>query len=166
MSGPGGGPGGGGGGGPSGPMPKPPPSALPKNAAELEMTLARMLDGQTVRAAEAILKSFMAKRDCVPAFMQQIVGSQRPELRQMAAVLLRDCIWRHWSKVAGDVQAKVKQALVQRLLAEPHRLVRLALCSLISSIARYLVPQHKWNELLGTRLLTPDATRHDRPHGR
>jgi hypothetical protein len=67
----------------------------------------------------------------------------------MAAVLLRECIWKHWRKLKGDVQAQVKTALMKRLLVEPHRLVRLALCGLISAIARYLVPQAKWNDLIG-----------------
>ena len=75
-------------------------------------------DTAQIQGAEAQIKALLKRPENVPAFMSQIQHSQHPAVRQMAAVLLRRKINRHWQKLGEATQTAIKQVLLQSVLHE------------------------------------------------
>lgn len=123
---------------------------LPRNVEELQQVLLMMQgpETETIKRATAILKLFMKKADSVVPMMQQLKDSPILEVRQMAAVLMRKRLPALFKKLPEAAQNEVKAALLERLVAEPGRPVRLGVAALISSVAQRLVPDGKWPDLL------------------
>lgn len=107
------------------------------------------------------MNDFLKQPASIPALLQQITESTSVQARQMAAVLLRRKIRPLWSPTPADVKTALKAALLQRLTAEPVRVVRRSIAALIAKIAEETVPKNKWPELLDflfqmTRSPSPD----------
>lgn len=123
---------------------------LPRNPQELEACLIGMTipDTEQVAKANAVLKAFLKTPEGVEGFLLQLANSQRPEARQLAGVLLRKKLWSKFKAMPAEKQEGVKKMLLERVVAEPLRPVRIAVAALISSLAKRLVPDNKWKELL------------------
>lgn len=80
--------------------------------------------------------------------MTQIKGNPDTPIRQVAAVLLRRKIGSHLKSLPEPTQDEIKTTLLDRLVNEPERPVRLSVAALISEIAKKLVPNGKWDPLL------------------
>lgn len=80
--------------------------------------------------------------------MQQLQTHPGAGIRQIAAVLLRRKIATHFRKQSEAAQTTIKQSLLDRLVNEEKRAVRLSVAALISALGAKLVPANKWNELL------------------
>ena len=130
--------------------PRPPTHPLPTNPAELEHVLSLLLapDNAAIARATTIMNDFLKQPASIPALLQQITESTSVQARQMAAVLLRRKIRPLWSSTPADVKTALKAALLQRLTAEPVRVVRRSVAALIAKIAEETVPKQKWPELL------------------
>lgn len=124
--------------------------SLPQNAEQLEKTLAACLapDTKVIEQATAIMKQFLKQPICVEPLMQQIQSSNLVEARQMAAVLLRRSLNKHWKKINPDVRKKIKASLLERLVQEPHRPIRVAISALISGLAKKLSKESSWEEII------------------
>ena len=129
---------------------RPPTHPLPTNPAELEHVLSLLLapDNSAIARATTIMNDFLKQPASIPALLQQITESASVQARQMAAVLLRRKIRPLWSPTPADVKAALKAALLQRLTAEPVRVVRRSIAALVAKIAEETVPKNKWPELL------------------
>ena len=127
-----------------------PTHPLPTNPAELEHVLSLLLapDNAAIARATLIMNDFLKQPASIPALLQQITESASIPSRQMAAVLLRRKIRPLWSSAPADVKTALKAALLQRLTAEPVRVVRRSVAALIAKIAEETVPKGKWPELL------------------
>jgi hypothetical protein len=125
-----------------------PAPPLPSNPAELEQVLLGMSapDTQQVKQSETILRHFLKSADCVLPLLQQITSSQAVVARQLGAVLLRQKINSLWKKLSPEVRTQVQGLLLERLVNEPERLVRLNVAALVSSIAKHTVAINKWPE--------------------
>ena len=58
---------------------------------------------QTIKAAEAALKQLSGQPAIVAELLVRLAGSPSTEVRQLAAVLLRKRITKHWTKLAQPV---------------------------------------------------------------
>ncbi|KAF1332198.1 Importin-like protein, partial [Globisporangium splendens] len=117
---------------------------------QLEACLLQLTNPNTeqIKQAEAALKPYLKKISSVGGLMTQLQLSQKAEVRQLAALMLRKKLFKHWPKIDEGTQAGVKQALLARAAEDPVPVVRSAVATLISSLALHEVPSGKWPELM------------------
>ena len=101
-----------------------------------------------VRQGEIFLKQYMKTPDCIVGFLTHIQRSQNVSVRQLAAVLLRMVVNKHWEGLNNNIQVNLKSTLISMLVNEPHKLPRRAIASVISRLAKHQLPGNKWPELL------------------
>jgi importin-4 len=126
---------------PSSPLP------LPE---QLEQALTDMgvPDTDVVKRATAILKNFLRKPQAVMPMVQAIKSSANPQVRQMAAVLLRSVIVKRWKKMSDEQRKAVQNTLLGVVGSEKVRPVRYNVAALVASIARVTVPLGHWDGLI------------------
>lgn len=105
-------------------------------------------DTEQIKQAEAAIKVYLKKIVSVVGLMTQLQHSAKPEVRQLAALMLRKKLFKHWPKLDEPTKAGVKQALLARAAEDPVPVVRSAVATLISSLALHEVPAGKWPELM------------------
>mmetsp|Transcript_34463 Transcript_34463/g.60479 ORF Transcript_34463/g.60479 Transcript_34463/m.60479 type:complete len:1030 (+) Transcript_34463:1481-4570(+) len=115
------------------------------NTAQLEQILILIATGQELQAASKFLKRYMKSSISVEELLTNLLGSQHANVRQLASVLLRKNIMKHWKSLEAKA-TEIKQALLFRLTAEPEALVRRNLASLIARMSETLLSS--WPELL------------------
>ena len=125
---------------------------LPKTPEQLEHLLLSVLNPATVQEATGTLVKFMKKKACVAPLVQQVQSSSRIEARHMGAVLLRARVPFLWTKLPSDVKQASQAILLDRLVSEESRPVRLAITALISQVAKQSVPRKEWPNLLDSLL--------------
>jgi len=103
-----------------------------------------------LRRATLLIRKFLDKPEAIMPLVQQIETSQHAEVRQVAAVYLREQIEEFYKKVPADIKPKLKGFLITKLVSLTNRAERLAIGAAISSIAKYaFVDENEgWNELL------------------
>ena len=101
-----------------------------------------------VRQGEIFLKQYMKTPDCIVGFLTHIQRSQNVSVRQLAAVLLRMVVNKHWEGLNNNIQVNLKSTLISMLVNEPHKLPRRAIASVISRLAKHQLPGNNWPELL------------------
>ena len=68
-------------------------------------------------------------------------------IRQLATVYLRKLIGKHWMMLAEPDQAKTKNLLLERFIAEPVSVVKKNIADVIGQLGKILIPQKLWPEL-------------------
>ncbi|CAM9783964.1 unnamed protein product [Ascophyllum nodosum] len=123
---------------------------LGADPAMLEQLLMEMFvpDTSQIKKAEALLKVYTREPACVPPLLQQMRSSQHEQARQLAAMLLKKKIMLHWKTFNEQEKESVKSMLLQAVGTDPSRLVRVAVASLISKLAKSLFAAEGWPELL------------------
>ena len=101
-----------------------------------------------VRQGEKYLKEFMKNQMSILGFLTHIQRSQQVAVRQLAAVLLRMNINKHWPNLSKELQENLKATLINLLMQEVHKLPRRAIASVISRLAKHQLPNDGWPELL------------------
>jgi hypothetical protein len=91
-------------------------------AQSLELLLIQFLmpDNDARRQAEDQIKRLAKDPQVVPALIHHLRTAKTPNVRQLAAVLLRKKITGHWSKLSPQVKQIVKQSLIDSITME-HR---------------------------------------------
>ena len=119
--------------------------------ADLEQLLALLLQPQTeaIRQVETTLRSALGQPAFVCDLFELLQNSQAPELRQLAAVLVRRRIGAHWLKLDQPVRIALQAVLLNRLSVEPERIVRRQMTSVVTVVARHALPAGQWPELFG-----------------
>ncbi|CAL9197642.1 unnamed protein product [Musa hybrid cultivar] len=119
-------------------------------AQSLELLLIQFLmpDNDARRQAEEQIKRLSKDPAVVPALVHHLRTAKTPNVRQLAAVLLRKKITGHWAKLSPSLKLSVKQALIDSITLEHSPLVRRASANVVSIIAKYAVPVGEWPELL------------------
>ncbi|XP_039044668.1 importin-4-like [Hibiscus syriacus] len=119
-------------------------------AQSLELLLIQFLmpDNDARRQAEDQIKRFAKDPQVVPALVQHLRTAKTPNVRQLAAVLLRKKITGHWAKLAPQVKQLVKQSLIESITMEHSPPVRRASANVVSIVAKYAVPAGEWPDLL------------------
>lgn len=88
----------------------------------LELLLIQFLmpDNDARRQAEDQIKRLAKDPQVVPALVQHLRTAKTPNVRQLAAVLLRKKITGHWAKLTPQLKNLVKQSLIESITME-HR---------------------------------------------
>lgn len=105
-------------------------------------------DTSSLKAAEASLKSFLTTRDAPGALILVLERSLHPAARQMAGIFLRKRLVALWNQLKPNDRITLQQMLLTRLAMEPHRPVRKALISCVSSLGKLLLPGNNWPEVI------------------
>nr|XP_023904129.1 importin-4 [Quercus suber] len=119
-------------------------------AQSLELLLIQFLmpDNDARRQAEEQIKRLAKDPQVVPALVQHLRTAKTPNVRQLAAVLLRKKITGHWAKLSPQLKHLVKQSLIESITMEHSPPVRRASANVVSIIAKYAVPAGEWPDLL------------------
>ena len=93
-------------------------------AQSLELLLIQFLmpDNDARRQAEEQIKRLGKDPQVVPALVQHLRTAKTPNVRQLAAVLLRKKTTGHWAKLVPHVKQLVKQSLIESITME-HRFI-------------------------------------------
>ncbi|TYJ99765.1 importin-4 isoform X1 [Cucumis melo var. makuwa] len=116
----------------------------------LELLLIQFLmpDNDARRQAEEQIKRLAKDPQVVPALIQHLRTAKTPNVRQLAAVLLRKKITGHWAKLSPELKLLVKQSLIESITMEHSPPVRRASANVVSIVAKYAVPAGDWPDLL------------------
>ncbi|KAL6515235.1 hypothetical protein OROHE_018867 [Orobanche hederae] len=119
-------------------------------AQSLELLLIQFLmpDNDARRQAEDQIKRLSKDPQVVPALIHHLRTAKTPNVRQLAAVLLRKKITGHWGKLSPQLRQLVKQSLTESITVEHSPPVRRASAHVVSIIAKYAVPAGEWPDLL------------------
>uniref|UniRef100_M4B6S4 Importin N-terminal domain-containing protein n=1 Tax=Hyaloperonospora arabidopsidis (strain Emoy2) TaxID=559515 RepID=M4B6S4_HYAAE len=105
-------------------------------------------DTEQIKQAEAVLKTYTKQIASVGGLLTQLQLSTKPEVRQLAALMLRKKIFKHWPKLDAAAQAQAKQVLLSRAAEDPVHVVRSTVANLIAALALHEVPAGNWPELM------------------
>ncbi|KAJ8425778.1 hypothetical protein Cgig2_020916 [Carnegiea gigantea] len=119
-------------------------------AQSLELLLIQFLmpDNDARRQAEDQIKRLAKDPQVVPALVHHLRTAKTPNVRQLAAVLLRKKITGHWAKLSPQLRQLVKQSLIESITLEHSPPVRRASANVVSVVAKYAVPAGEWPDLL------------------
>ncbi|KAG9455538.1 hypothetical protein H6P81_000046 [Aristolochia fimbriata] len=119
-------------------------------AQSLELLLIQFLmpDNDARRQAEEQIKRLAKDPQVIPALLHHLRTAKTPNVRQLAAVLLRKKITGHWAKLSPQLRHSVKAALIDSITLEHSPPVRRASANVVSIIAKYAVPAGEWPDLL------------------
>ncbi|CAL4938634.1 unnamed protein product [Urochloa decumbens] len=119
-------------------------------AQSLELLLIQFLmpDNDARRQAEEQIRRLARDPQVVPALVHHLRTAKTPNVRQLAAVLLRKKITSHWPKLPLDAKASLKQALIDSITLDNSHPVRRASANVVSIIAKYAIPAGEWPDLL------------------
>eukprot|EP01135_Chromosphaera_perkinsii_P011601 Nk52_evm40s2449 gene=Nk52_evmTU40s2449 len=117
---------------------------------QLEQLLRQLLQPDNVIITQATqrLKEYFKQPESILAFTQMSCTSQYPEIRQLAAVVLRRRLPSRWEKISAEQQEVVKSELLNNILNEPQRIVRQAVGRVVGAIGREDLRQGKWDGLM------------------
>uniref|UniRef100_A0AAJ7SL58 Importin-4-like n=1 Tax=Petromyzon marinus TaxID=7757 RepID=A0AAJ7SL58_PETMA len=133
---------------------------------ELEAVLLQLLvpDNAVIQQATAELKVAFRSPAIIAALCSVLTGSQNPQVRQLAAVLLRRRAGRQWKRLTDDTKISLKPIILQILRDEAEHTVRRSAAHLAADVSRHEGATGKrWPELL--HFLT-HATRSHSPEER
>ncbi|XP_027357406.1 importin-4 isoform X2 [Abrus precatorius] len=119
-------------------------------AQSLELLLIQFLmpDNDARRQAEDQIKRLAKDPQVVPALVHHMRTAKTPNVRQLAAVLLRKKITGHWAKLSPQLKQLVKTSLIDTITMEHSPPVRKASANVVSIVAKYAVPSGEWPDLL------------------
>uniref|UniRef100_A0A383W429 Importin N-terminal domain-containing protein n=1 Tax=Tetradesmus obliquus TaxID=3088 RepID=A0A383W429_TETOB len=119
-------------------------------AADFEAILTALLstDNQVRKQAEEAVQNVASRPEVVAETLQHVQHAANPEVRQLAAVLLRKWVPRHWAKLPAEVKSGAQQVLLERIAHEPVHSVRRALADVVAATARLTVPEGQWPGLM------------------
>lgn len=91
-------------------------------AQSLELLLIQFLmpDNDARRQAEEQIRRLAKDPQVVPALVHHLRTAKTPNVRQLAAVLLRKKITGHWAKLPPNLKHSVKSALIESITLD-HR---------------------------------------------
>ncbi|XP_051538704.1 importin-4-like [Myxocyprinus asiaticus] len=131
---------------------------------ELERILAQLTqpDNAVIQQATAQLKQAFKDPAIVPALCAVMTGSQNPQIRQSAAVMLRMRVRKHWKKISPDHRESLKAVVLQAFQQETEHTVRHSLSQLSAVLVKHETPD-RWPALLS---LLNQSTKSNNPQDR
>ena len=113
---------------------------------QLASLLAQIISGQNSKELEKYFKRYLKLSQSIPDLMFQMISNPQANVRQLASVLLRKSIMKHWKSLTPEIQTSVKSALIDRIVNEPESLVRKNVASLTAALASNVLAE--WPDLL------------------
>ncbi|XP_053972274.1 importin-4-like [Hylaeus volcanicus] len=118
----------------------------------MEEILSKLLvaDNTTIQQGTAELREAVKKPESIPTLCQLIVSSPKPQIRQYAAVLLKNRYskGKHWLQLPPPIRSEFKTVILQALVNEPEKFVKNAIAQLIGLIVKHELPSNGWPEVL------------------
>lgn len=132
--------------------------------AELEQILSQLTqpDNAAIQQATAQLKQAFKDPAIIPALCTVMSGSQNPQIRQSAAVMLRLRVKKHWKKITPSDRESLKAVVLQTFMQETEHAVQHSLSQLCAVMVKHETPD-RWPALLQ---LLNQATKSSNPHDR
>ncbi|XP_052817169.1 importin-4-like [Mya arenaria] len=120
-------------------------------ASHLEEIISRLLvaDNDVIQQATQELKKCFNDPNFVQSLCQILATSQNLQVRQYAAVLLRKKILKgkQWAALQGTFAQTIRENILQLLLQEPEKIVRIAIAQVIATAAKHDLPTNAWPQL-------------------
>ncbi|XP_056594990.1 importin-4 [Triplophysa dalaica] len=131
---------------------------------ELERILAQLTlpDNAVIQQATVQLKQAFKDPAIIPALCAVMTGSQDPQIRQSAAVMLRMRVRKHWKKISPDHRESLKAVVLQAFQQETEHTVRHSLSQLSAVLVKHETPD-RWPALL---ILINQSTKSNNPQDR
>ncbi|EEB08505.1 karyopherin Kap123 [Schizosaccharomyces japonicus yFS275] len=104
-------------------------------------------DTAQITAATDALKKYYSQPQSLLSLFHIMTSCDNSQVRQLAAVEARKLCSTFWPQVAADVQAQIRQSMLDISLKEPVKIVQHAFARVISALAKLDLPEGKWNEL-------------------
>uniref|UniRef100_A0A3B4WKT9 Importin 4 n=1 Tax=Seriola lalandi dorsalis TaxID=1841481 RepID=A0A3B4WKT9_SERLL len=132
--------------------------------AELEKILLQLTqpDNAVIQQATAQLKRAFEDPAIIPALCAVMSGSQNPQIRQSAAVMLRLRVKKHWKKISPNDRESLKVVVLQAFMQETEHTVQHSLSQLCAVMVKHETPD-RWPALLQ---LLNQSTKSSNPHDR
>uniref|UniRef100_A0A3B5L355 Importin 4 n=1 Tax=Xiphophorus couchianus TaxID=32473 RepID=A0A3B5L355_9TELE len=131
---------------------------------ELEQILLQLTqpDNAIIQQATVQLKQAFKDPAIIPALCAVMSGSQNPEIRQSAAVMLRLRVKKHWNKISPNDRESLKAVVLQAFSLEAEHKVQHSLSQLCAMMVKHETPD-RWPALLQ---LLNQSTKSANPHDR
>ncbi|XP_018600671.1 importin-4 isoform X2 [Scleropages formosus] len=116
---------------------------------ELERVLSQLTepDGARIKQATAQLKAAFKDPAVIPALCAVMRGSQKPQVRQTAAVMLRMRVMKRWKKISLEHRESLKAVVLEAFRQESEHFVRHSLSQLSAVLVKHESPE-RWPALL------------------
>ncbi|XP_068437887.1 importin-4 isoform X2 [Clinocottus analis] len=133
-------------------------------AENLEIILSKLTepDNAVIKQATAQLKQAFKDPAIIPALCAVMSGSQNPQIRQSASVMLRLRVKKHWKKISPEDRESLKAGVLQVFMQETEHTVQHALSQLCAVMVKHETPD-RWPALLE---LLNQSTKSSNPHDR
>ncbi|KAM9333183.1 importin-4 [Pholidichthys leucotaenia] len=131
---------------------------------ELEQILSQLTqpDNDIIQQATARLKQAFKDPGIIPALCAVMSGSQNPQIRQSAAVMLRLRVKKHWNKINPNDRESLKAVVLQAFMQEAEHTVQHSLSQLCAVMVKHETPD-RWPALLQ---FLNESTKSSNPHDR
>ncbi|XP_074478181.1 importin-4 isoform X2 [Sebastes fasciatus] len=133
---------------------------------ELNWTLRSFLEEEIISLSsqQATTQLKLAFKDpaIIPALCAVMSGSQDPQVRQSAAVMLRLRVKKHWKKISPNDRESLKEVVLRAFMQETEHTVQHSLSQLCAVMVKHETPD-RWPALLQ---LLNQATKSSNPHDR
>ncbi|XP_034718179.1 importin-4 isoform X4 [Etheostoma cragini] len=135
---------------------------------ELNRTLCAILAEEIIafhnqpKDATAQLKQAFKDPAIIPALCAVMSGSQNPQIRQSAAVMLRMRVKKHWKKIIPNDRESLKAVVLQAFMQETEHTVQHSLSQLCAVMVKHETPD-RWPALLE---FLNQSTKSSNPHER
>ncbi|XP_042366643.1 importin-4 [Plectropomus leopardus] len=131
---------------------------------ELEQILSQLTqpDNAVIQQATAQLKQAFKDPAIIPALCAVMSGSQNPQIRQSAAVMLRLRVKKHWKKISPNDRESLKAVVLQAFMQETEHTVQHSLSQLCAVMVKHETPD-RWPALLQ---LLNQSTKSSNPNDR
>ncbi|XP_040921767.1 importin-4 [Toxotes jaculatrix] len=132
--------------------------------AELEQILLQLTqpDNAIIHQATAQLKQAFKDPAIVQALCAVVSGSQNPQVRQSAAVMLRLRVKKHWKNINPSDRESLKLVVLQAFMQETEHTVQHSLSQVCAVMVKHETPD-RWPALLQ---LLNQSTKSSNPHDR
>lgn len=116
---------------------------------ELEKLLSQLTepDNAVIQQATVQLKQAFKDPAIIPALCAVISGSQNPQIRQTATVMLRMRVKKHWKKINPNDRESLKAVVLQAFMKETEHSVQHSLSQLCAVMVKHETPD-RWPALL------------------
>jgi len=107
-------------------------------------------DNDTITEGTNELREAFKNPDAIPSLCSVIGSSPNPQIRQLAAVILRKKLVKHryWLKLPLETRQFVKQGLMQSFVNDQEKSVKTAIGQVIGVLTRHEFPENGWPELM------------------
>uniref|UniRef100_A0AAQ5ZK57 Importin N-terminal domain-containing protein n=1 Tax=Amphiprion ocellaris TaxID=80972 RepID=A0AAQ5ZK57_AMPOC len=131
---------------------------------ELEQILSQLTepDNAVIQQATAKLKQAFKDPAIIPALCAVMSGSQNPQIRQSAAVMLRLRVKKHWKKISPNDRESLKAVVLQAFMQETEHSVQYSISQLCAVMVKHETPD-RWPALLQ---LLNESTKSSNPEDR